>query len=56
MMMAGKTFINSYDVYIIGYGYGVSQYPQFYDRDSDKYQVLLHPYRGSFEGFNGENS
>ena len=39
---------------MLGYGYGVSHYPQFYYRDLDKYQVLARPYLGSFEGDNGE--
>ena len=40
---------------MLGYGFGVSQYPQFYDKDIDMYQVLPRPYKGSFDGFPGEN-
>ena len=40
---------------MIGYGYGVSQYPQFNDQDLDKYQVLARPYREYFAGFPVEN-
>ena len=39
-MLVGKTVFNSADVSMIGYGCGVSQYSQFYDQDSYKYQVL----------------
>ena len=41
-------------VYMISYGCGMSQYPQFYDQDFDKYQVLPCLYLGSFEGFSAE--
>ena len=40
---------------MLGYGCGVSQYPQFYDKDLDMYQVLPRPHMGSFEGFPGHN-
>ena len=43
------------DVSMIGCGCGVSQYPQFYYQELDRYQVLPHPYRGYFEGLPGEN-
>ena len=36
-----------------GYGWGVYQYHQFYDKELDMYQVLPCPYMGSFEGFSG---
>ena len=36
------------------YGCGMSQYPQFYDKYLDMYQLLPHPYMGSFEGFHGD--
>ena len=48
-------YFTSSDVSMLGYGCGVSQYPQFYDQELDRYQVLPHSYRGSFEGFPGEN-
>ena len=41
---------------MLGYGCGVSQYPQFYDQYLDKHQVLLRPYLGKFEGYPGEKS
>ena len=34
----------SADVSMLGYGWGVSHYPQFYDPDLYKYQVLPRPY------------
>ena len=40
---------------MLGYGFGVSQYPQFYDKELDMYQVLPRPYRGSFEGLPRDN-
>ena len=40
---------------MLGYGCGVSQYPQFYDRDLDMYQLLSCLYKGSFYGFTGDN-
>ena len=40
---------------MLGYRCGVSQYIQFYVKDLDMYQVLTHPYIGSFDGFTGEN-
>ena len=49
-------FSASADVYMLGYGYGVSQYPQFYYQELKKYQVLPHPYLVSFEGCTGEKS
>ena len=39
---------------MLGYAYGVYQYPQFYDKELDKYQVLPRTYRGYFEGFPGD--
>ena len=48
-MLIGKMVLfTSADVSMIGYGCGVSQYSQFYDRYEDKYQVLPRPYRGLF--------
>ena len=39
---------------MLGYGYGVSRYPQFYDKELNRYHVLPLPYRGFFEYFPGE--
>ena len=36
---------------MIGYGCGVSQYPQCYYQDLDNYQVLPRLHMGSFEGY-----
>ena len=49
-----KQFFTSTDVSMIGYGCGVSQYPQFYNQYLDKYQVLPCPHLGSFEGYPGK--
>ena len=38
-----NSYHTSYDVSIIGYGYAVSQYPQFFVEDLDMYQVLPRP-------------
>ena len=46
-----NSYFNSADVSMLGYGCGVSQYPQFYDKELDRYQVLPHPYRGYFAVF-----
>ena len=39
---------------MLGYGCGVSQYPQFYAKYLYMYQVLPCPYKGSFDGFPGD--
>ena len=44
----------SADVYILVYGCGASQYPQFFVEDSDIYQMLPHPYLRSFDGGPGD--
>ena len=55
MLLVGKNrFFTSDDVSMLGFGCGVSQYPQFYYQDLDKYQVLPRPYLGSFEGYRKE--
>ena len=41
---------------MLGFGCGVFQYPQFYDKDLDMHQVLPHPYLGSFYGGPGDNT
>ena len=38
----------SADVLMLGHGCGVSQYPQFYDRIEEKFQMLPHPYVESY--------
>ena len=40
---------------MLGYGCGVSQYPQIYVKYLDMYQVLPRPYIGSFDGFPVDN-
>ena len=47
-----NSFSTVVDVYMLGYGYVVSQYSKFYDQDLEKYQVLPRQYLGSFEGDN----
>ena len=44
----------SSDAYMLGYGCGVSQYPQFFDKDLDMYQMLPCPYLRSFDGCPGD--
>ena len=41
---------------MLGYGCGVSQYPQFFVKDLDMYQVISRPYLGSFDGGPRDNS
>ena len=48
-----NTIYTSSDVFMLGHGCGMSQYPQFYDWELDKHQVLPSPYLGSFKGDNG---
>ena len=50
-----KQFFTFADVSMLGYGCGVSQYPQFYDKGLDRYQMLPHTYRVYFEGFPGDS-
>ena len=40
----------SADIAMLGYGYGVSMYPQFFDKDSKTFQMLPRPYIRSFDG------
>ena len=49
-----NSYFTSADVYILGYGCSVSQYPRFYDKYLDMYQVLPPPYIGSFDGLPGD--
>ena len=51
-----NSYFTSTDVYIIGYGFSVSQYPQFYVRDLYMYQLLPLPYIGSFDSCPGDKS
>ena len=37
------SYFTSADISMLGYGYGVSQYPQFFVEDLDMYQVLPRP-------------
>ena len=53
MILVEKTVYTSADVSMLCYGCGVSQYPQFYHQDLDKYQVLPHP--DDLEMFEGDN-
>ena len=46
-----NSYLTSADVYMLGYGCGVSQYHKYYDKDLDRYQVLPRPYRRYFEFF-----
>ena len=50
----GTGWKNSYhtstDVSMLGYGCGVSQYPQFFVKYLDMYHVLPRPYLGYFDG------
>ena len=39
---------------MICYGFDVSQFPRFYDKDLDMYKVLPRPYIWSFDGFPGD--
>ena len=43
----------SADISMLGYGCGVSQYHQFYDKELFIYQLLPRPYKGYFEVFPG---
>ena len=50
----GNNYFASADFSMLGYGCSVYQYPQFYAKYLDMYQVLPHPYIGSFDGFPGD--
>ena len=55
MIMVWKnSYFTSAEVYMLGYVCGVPQYPKFYDKYLDMYQVLPRPYIGSFDGFPGD--
>ena len=40
---------------MLGYGCGVSQYPQFFVEDLDIYHMLPRPYLRSFDGGTGDS-
>ena len=44
----------SADAFMLGYGCGLSQYPQFCVHELYMYQVLPRPYLGSFDSGPGE--
>ena len=50
-----KSYFTSDDVSMLGYGCGVSQYPQFYVEYLDMYQMLPRPYLRSFDSGPGDN-
>ena len=45
-----NSFHTSADVAMLGYGCGVSMYPQFFVEDLKTYQMLPRPYMRSFDG------
>ena len=45
-----ENYFKSADVSMLCHGCGVSQYPQFYDRTKNIYQVLPRPYVGIYSG------
>ena len=45
-------YFTSADIAMLVHGCSVSQYPQLYDQQPENYQLLPHPYLGSFEGNN----
>ena len=49
-----NSYFTSDDVYVLGYGCGVSWYPHFYVKCLYMYQVLPRLYIGSFDGFPGD--
>ena len=51
MIVVGKNSSHkSADVAMLGYGCGVSMYPQCFDKDSKTFQMLPRPYIRSFDG------
>ena len=49
-----KSYHTFDDVSMLGYGCGVSQYPQFFVEDLDIYHMLPRPYLRSFDGVPGD--
>ena len=45
-----NSYHTSADVYMLGYGCGVTMYPQFFVEDLKIYQMLPRPYIRSFDG------
>ena len=41
------------DLSMLGHGYGVSQFPQLYDKIKNKYQIFPLPYGGIYSGEKG---
>ena len=48
-----EQLFKSTDVLMLGHGCGVSQYPHFYDRIKNIYQMLPCPCAGSYSGEKG---
>ena len=46
-------YFNCDSVSILGHGFGVSKYLQFYDKIKNKYHMLPRPYGGSYLGEKG---
>ena len=49
-----NSYHSSADVSMLGYGCGVSMYPQLFVEDLDTYQMLPRPYLRSFSGSPGD--
>ena len=49
-----NSYHTSADVSMLGYGCGVSQYPQFFVEYLDMYQMLSRPYLRYFDGGPGD--
>ena len=49
-----NSYFTSADVSMLGYGCGVSQYPQFFVKDLDIYQMYQRPYLIYFDGGPGD--
>ena len=54
MILFGKKIHTSDDVFMLGYGCGVSMYSQFFVDDLDIYHMLPRPFLRSFDGGPGE--
>ena len=52
-LVGNNSCFTSTDVSMLGYGCGMSQYPQFYVKYLDMDQLLPRPYLGSCDGFTG---
>ena len=49
-----NSYHTSADVSTLGYGFGVSMYPQFFVEDLDIYKMLPRPYLRYFSGGTGD--